>query len=171
MAEATTVRREYETIYILKPDVAREVSEGVAARVTEAIKNAGDVVQIENWGRRRLAYPVLKNKRGLYVYFRYSGVGDLVSEVERTLRLQEAVMKFQTVKLTDETENQPAQTVAFQHIEELDEDEEETLAQSLGLEERSGRSSMSSDDEEAEAGDSDGDSDEGDAATSEEEEE
>ena len=113
----------------------------------------------------------MKNKRGLYVYFRYSGVGDLVSEVERTLRLQEAVMKFQTVKLTDETENQPAQTVAFQHIEELDEDEEETLAQSLGLEERSGRSSMSSDDEEAEAGDSDGDSDEGDAATSEEEEE
>ncbi len=171
MAETTTAKREYETIYILKPDVAREVSEGVAARVTEAIKTAGDIVHIENWGRRRLAYPVLKNKRGLYVYFRYSGVGDLVSEVERTLRLQEAVMKFQTVKLAASAEEQPAQTVAFQHIEELDEDEEETLAQSLGLEERSGRSSMSSDDEETDTREPEGESEEGAAATNEEEEE
>lgn len=169
MAEATSIRREYETIYILKPDVSREVSEGVAARVAEAVKAAGAVTQIENWGRRRLAYPVLKNKRGLYVYFRYTGVGDLVSEVERTLRLQESVLKFQTVKLSGEAETQAAETVAFQHVEELDEDDEETFAQSLGLEERSERSSASS--EEQEPSSEAGTGSEGEAATSEEEEE
>jgi small subunit ribosomal protein S6 len=132
----TIPQREYETIYILRPDAGREITESVATRVSDAIKNAGKLTRVENWGRRRLAHDIGRIKGGIYVYFKYIGGGGLVSEVERTLRLQESVLKFQTVKIGDA----PAQAevndadVKFEHLEQPDEDMGETLAQSLGLE-------------------------------------
>jgi small subunit ribosomal protein S6 len=136
VALPTTLQRQYETIYILRSDAGREVTEAVADRVIDAIKTAGTVTRIENWGRRKLAYSVGREKRGIYVYFEYAGVGDLVSEVERTLRLQESVLKFQTVKL-GETATVEAAEVKFEHVDQLDDGEEdETYAQSLGLEAR-----------------------------------
>jgi small subunit ribosomal protein S6 len=140
LAEVHSVKREYETIYILRPDVGREVTEAVANRVVEAVKTAGTVTQIENWGRRKLAFQVQKHKRGIYVYFKYAGVGDLVSEVERALRLQESVMKFQTVKIGPVAGDVVASEAKFEHIENEGDDQDETLAQTLGLEGRLGRS-------------------------------
>lgn len=132
----TIPEREYETIYILRPDAGREITEGVAARVTDAIKSAGHLTRVENWGRRRLAHDIGRNKGGIYVYFKYVGGGGLVSEVERTLRLQESVMKFQTVKLGEVGERAAvvAEDVKFEHIEPTEEEEIETFAQTLGLE-------------------------------------
>lgn len=136
MALPTTLQRQYETIYILRSSAGRDVSEAVADRVIEAVKTAGSVTRIENWGRRKLAYNVGREKRGIYVYFQYAGVGDLVSEVERTLRLQESVLKFQTVKI-GEVATVEAVDAKFEHIELGDENEEdETYAQTLGLEAR-----------------------------------
>jgi small subunit ribosomal protein S6 len=146
MALPTTLQRQYETIYILRSDAGREVTEAVADRVVEAIKTAGSVTLIENWGRRKLAYNVGREKRGVYVYFQYAGVGDLVSEVERTLRLQEAVLKFQTVKI-GEVASVEAADVKFEHIELTDEvEEDETYAQTLGLEARASSRFEPSDD-------------------------
>lgn len=132
----TIPQREYETIYILRPDAGRELSEAVAGRVSDAIKNAGKLTRIENWGRRRLAHDIGRIKGGVYVYFKYIGGGGLVSEVERTLRLQESVLKFQTVKLGDAPEEPVVneEDLKFEHVEQPDEDEGESLAQSLGLE-------------------------------------
>jgi small subunit ribosomal protein S6 len=90
--------KEYETIYILRSDVDLETAERVQARVGEAIdREHGKLVKVEAWGRRRLAYPVGKQRRGVYVYLKYVGGGGLVAEVERNLKLQEGVMKFMTV--------------------------------------------------------------------------
>jgi small subunit ribosomal protein S6 len=129
-------QREYETIYILRPDAGRELAESVATRVSDAIKSAGKLTGIENWGRRRLAHDIGRIKGGVYVYFKYIGGGGLVSEVERTLRLQESVLKFQTVKIGDASEQVEVNEaeLKFEHIEHPEEDDNETLAQSLGLE-------------------------------------
>src|SRR6185312_13169587 len=62
------------------------------------------VVKVESWGRRRLAYPIGKQRRGVYVYVKYVGGGGLVAEVERNLKLQDAVMKFMTVQTNDEVD-------------------------------------------------------------------
>ncbi len=168
MSQATTPLREYETIYILRPDVTRETTEGLATRIGDVVKDGGAMQRVENWGRRKLAYAVSKHKRGIYVYMKYAGSGDIVTEVERTLNLQESVMKFQTVKLSDEAASADikAEDVEFQHIDEPDDDHEETLAQVLGLEARSHRgSSDDTDDDESDDDDdvSDGadESDEG----------
>lgn len=127
--------REYETIYILKPDAERSATEDIASRLTDVIRQEGVLTGVENWGRRRLAYNMGRQKRGLYVYLKYQGGGSLVNEVERTLRLQELVMKFQTVKIGDvEAQAEADEALKFEHIEHTDEDEDETLAQVLGLE-------------------------------------
>jgi small subunit ribosomal protein S6 len=130
--------REYETIYVLRPDATKETTEGLVARLKDVVSTVGSMRRIENWGRRRLAYDVAKHKRGVYVYIKYTGVGDIVSEVERTLRLQESVLKFQTVKLgaLTETEAAKAEDLEFTHVEPNEDEREESYAQTLGLEGR-----------------------------------
>jgi small subunit ribosomal protein S6 len=98
---------------------------------------------VENWGRRRLAYPVAKQKRGVYVYLKYIGRGGLVSEVERNLRMLDDVLKYQTVKIAEEVPMDvavPAEDVKFEHVEAPPEDAaEDSRARELGLEPREDR--------------------------------
>jgi small subunit ribosomal protein S6 len=97
--------KEYETIYILRSDVDADTAERVQARVVEVIdRGKGKLVKVEGWGRRRLAYPVAKQRRGVYVYVKYVGMGGLVAELERNLKLQDVVLKFQTVKLREDVD-------------------------------------------------------------------
>jgi small subunit ribosomal protein S6 len=94
--------KEYETIYILRSDVDADTAEKVQTRFAEVVdREAGRLVKVEAWGRRKLAYPVAKQKKGVYVYVKYVGKGGLVSEVERNLKLSDAVIKFQTVLLDE----------------------------------------------------------------------
>jgi small subunit ribosomal protein S6 len=137
--------REYETIYILRPTVTKESSEGISARLADAVsREGGTLTRIENWGLRRLAYPVAKQKRGIYVYLKYIGKGGLVSEVERNLRLLDDVLKYQTVKTDDEIAHEgivvAPEDVKFEHVEVPEgEAQEESRARELGLEERQDR--------------------------------
>jgi small subunit ribosomal protein S6 len=98
-----THAREYETIYILRSDVDADTAERVQARVADALeRERGRLVKVEAWGRRKLAYPLGKQRKGVYVYLKYVGGGGLVAEVERNLKLQDAVIKFMTVQTADE---------------------------------------------------------------------
>ena len=133
--------RAYETIYVLRPDVAKEAASKVSTRVQEVVeREGGKLTLVETWGRRQLAYPVKKFKRGVYVYVRYVSGGGLVSELERNLRMLDEVIKFQTVMASDEVDLAALEVdpdhVKFEDIEPPPEDEvEESLERSLGLEE------------------------------------
>jgi small subunit ribosomal protein S6 len=139
---ATTPRvREYETIYILRPDVTRDAQERVATRMTEVLgREKARLTSIENWGRRPLAYPVKKKKRGVYVCLKYLGGGGLVSELERNLGVLDDVMKFQTIQLRDdvdaETVSVSPEDVKFEAVDppQPGEDEGERIEQILGFE-------------------------------------
>src|SRR3954471_17172211 len=97
-ATAPNRAREYETIYILKPDIDADSAEKVGSRIAEVVgRETGRLTKVETWGRRRLAYDIGKQKRGVYVYLKYLGSGRVVSEVERNLRLFDGVIKYQTV--------------------------------------------------------------------------
>ncbi len=132
--------RAYETIYVLRPDVAKEAATKVSHRVQEVVeREGGKLTLVETWGRRQLAYPVKKFKRGVYVYVQYVSGGGLVSELERNLRMLDEVIKFQTVLVSGEFDVAAAvdpERVKFDDIEPPPEDEvEESLERSLGLEE------------------------------------
>lgn len=98
MATSTQHLREYETIYILRPDIDADTADKVAQRVSEVVdREQGRLVKFESWGRRKLAYEVAKQRKGVYVYVKYLGKGGLVHELERNLRLADAVLKHHTV--------------------------------------------------------------------------
>ena len=104
MAESQILKsKEYETIYILRSDVDADTAAKVQARVAEVVgRDSGKLVKVESWGRRKLAYPVAKQKKGVYVYVKYVGRGGVVAELERNLKLQDSVLKFQTVQTQEE---------------------------------------------------------------------
>ncbi len=96
--------RMYETIYIVKPDLADEENKALTAKVNEVVsKMNGDVRKLEDWGVRKLAYPINKINRGRYMYLRADGDSALIAELERRLRLDDRVIRYQTVKLEKET--------------------------------------------------------------------
>lgn len=144
MAETQTAgtgrTREYETIYVLRPDVTRENAERIAGRVEEVVgREQGKLTLVETWGRRQLAYEVQRHRRGVYVYVKYLGGGALVNELERNLRMQDDVLKYQTVLVRGEVEAATVEVkpedVKFEAIEPPAEGEEDdmTLERSLGL--------------------------------------
>ncbi|MBN1653783.1 MAG: 30S ribosomal protein S6 [Deltaproteobacteria bacterium] len=133
--------RAYEMIYILRPGVHPDEADRIAARFSEIVKSrTGKLVNLNNWGRRRLAYPIKKESRGVFVYARFLGYEDLVAELERNLRLIDSVLRYQTILLKprvdmDEITVDPAD-IEFQRLETAEEDEEPQLAQRLGLVEK-----------------------------------
>ena len=79
-AEAQKRAREYETIYVLRQDVDADTADKVASRVAEVVgRDNGTLVKVETWGRRKLAYVVAKQRRGVYYYLKYFGGGAVVS--------------------------------------------------------------------------------------------
>lgn len=148
--------REYETIYVLRPDVAKDNQEKINQRVGEAVtREGGKLTSVENWGRRQLAYAVKKAKRGVYVYVKYVGGGAAVAEVERNLRMLDDVLKYQTVQVRDDVDaasvSVDAEALKFEAVELPGEDEvEDSIERQLGFEggpERS-RDEMGGDEEE-----------------------
>lgn len=131
--------REYETIYVLRQDVDPDSADKVAHRVAEVIgRESGKLVKVETWGRRKLAYVVAKQRRGVYYYLKYLGGGAVVNELERNLRMLDNVLKFQTVLLRDDVVVDSVaidpEEVKFARIEPAPDDEkEESREKALGL--------------------------------------
>ena len=140
MGEAQVLKtKEYETIYILRSDVDADTADKVQGRVAEVVgRDNGKLVKVESWGRRKLAYPVGKQKKGVYVYVKYIGRGGLVQELERNLKLQDTVLKFQTVLTNEEVDAASVtidpEEIKFQRLElPPEEEEKESREKALGL--------------------------------------
>jgi small subunit ribosomal protein S6 len=94
--------RVYELIFILKPDLPEEETTAAIELCKSAITGGGAQIDKEEiWGKRRLAYDVRNYGDGFYVFFQYSieGGAALAKEVERRLRVNDAVIKFMTVRI------------------------------------------------------------------------
>ena len=95
-------KREYETIYILRPDSTSDVIAQVNQKVRGVIEAGGGVLlKIDNWGKRKLAYEVKKQLKGIYLFFSYLGQAGLLEEVERNLRLTDSVIRYYSVKIAE----------------------------------------------------------------------
>jgi small subunit ribosomal protein S6 len=132
--------REYETIYILRPDIDADAAERVGSRLSEVIgRERGRLTKVENWGRRRLAYDIRKSRRGVYMYLKYLGTGRVVNEIERNLRLLDGVIKYQTVLVRNDVEVAEVsitdEDVKFERMElpPLEEERDESRERQLGL--------------------------------------
>ena len=92
--------RAYETIFILDPDIPDEDVDNVVERLTGIVDEFnGEIIKIEKWGRKKLAYKVKKKTKGNYILFNFFGDHKLTSELERILRLDDRVLKYLTVRI------------------------------------------------------------------------
>jgi small subunit ribosomal protein S6 len=99
--------RHYETIYIVNPNLSQEEYQDVLKRYTGLIeKSKGVMIKTEEWGTQRLAYEVKKFDKGTYVLFNYCGGPGITAELERDLKLDDRILKFQTIKIAHEVNPQ-----------------------------------------------------------------
>ncbi|WP_437974357.1 30S ribosomal protein S6 [Sorangium sp. So ce295] len=165
--------REYETIYILRPDIDADGAERIGSRLAEVVgRESGRLTKVETWGRRRLAYDIAKHRRGVYVYLKYLGGGKVVSEIERNLRLSDGVLKYQTVLVRNDVEVEGVtiadEDVKFERLEltPLEDDRDDSRERQLGLIEperridRSSEQAPASDLDDAEEAEAEGAADE-----------
>ena len=169
MRDEPGTSREYETIFILRADTANDGVATVNTRLRGILDSmGGKVLKLDNGGKRKLAYEVRKQLKGIYLYWRYLGTSGLVEELERNLRMLDSVIRYYTVKVdadvvpdarptevTDETWTKASETAADEEeimtgqaqrspfFEDEDDDidtdaEEEALRRAAALEEKSG---------------------------------
>ena len=106
MAEAQKrLVREYETIYLLKADTPDDQVDELKERLRAVVtREGGKVIRFTNQGKRKTAFPIAKNPKAVFMHCLYIGNPGLVSELERNLKMMDAVMKFQSIRLADDVD-------------------------------------------------------------------
>jgi len=110
--------RTYETLVILTPELAGEELTAMIEKLQGVLESQGvEVLKVDNWGTRKLAYLIRKQARGTYVLMIYQAEGEVIAEFERRLRIDDAVLKFQTVYLEDGYQEPVVEPVAEAAVE------------------------------------------------------
>jgi len=97
--------RRYETIFIVDPDISEEERTPLFEKITELMpQQNGLLVELDEWGTKKLAYEIRKRIRGYYVRLDYCGTGALVDEIERLFKIDERILKYMTILLEKNVE-------------------------------------------------------------------
>ena len=93
-------KRTYESVAIINATLEDDQIESTISRMQETITtHGGEILDLDKWGRKRLAYPINKAKSGYYVIFRFNASTDLIATLERNYRLDENVIRYLTIQL------------------------------------------------------------------------
>jgi len=88
------VKRDYELAFILSPEASEEETRAIMDRVEQVVTtHEGQTVKVNQWGRRRLAYPIERHRDGIYVFIDMILTPESVSELERNLKVSEIVLR------------------------------------------------------------------------------
>jgi small subunit ribosomal protein S6 len=91
----------YETVCIVRPDAGDDLIKAVIKKATATIEGGGGrLLKLDEWGRRRLAYTIRKRHEGYYFVMDYESSPEASKEIERQMRLNEDVLRYQTVRVT-----------------------------------------------------------------------
>lgn len=95
--------KHYEMIFIVHPNVPEEETSAVTDKVTNIIdQHKGEVIKLKNWGKKRFTYKIKKCTRGYYFLLYFLGTPVVLAELERTLRYDEKILRYQTIKMGKE---------------------------------------------------------------------
>src|SRR5208282_2131004 len=100
--------RQYELIFICRPDTPEpDVDKIIVSIEQAATEKGGKIEKTEKWGRKRMAYRVQRLREGYYVYMVVRSThGEVVKELERRLKVADAVMKYLTIRVDEELKRQ-----------------------------------------------------------------
>ena len=89
----------YETMYILRPDIAEEEVNKHIEKYNKLLEDmGGKILDSQMRGKRRLAYTIAKNREGIYVQLSHQGDGQHIEKIEKAMRLSEDVIRYMTIK-------------------------------------------------------------------------
>ena len=110
----------YESVLIARQDLGASQVNEIVSSMGEVIKaEGGEVVKVDNWGLKNLAYRIKKNRKGHYVVLNIVAPATAIFEYERRLRLNEDVIRYMTVKVENFKEGLASDSEAFEAQEEL----------------------------------------------------
>jgi len=90
----------YESAVLINAVLEDNQIESLINRIKEFItNNGGQITDFENWGRKRLAYPIEKSKIGYYAIFRFTAPTNIIAKIERFYNLDENILRYLTIKL------------------------------------------------------------------------
>lgn len=91
--------RRYETVFLISPKLTEEETQGIIDQMADVVsKKKGKMVNKEEWGKRRLAYPIQKFDEAFYVLFEYEGKPGIPVELERQFKQADTVIRYLTVR-------------------------------------------------------------------------
>jgi small subunit ribosomal protein S6 len=97
-------KRQYELIYVLRPDAPEDEVTGLHKQVAEIVERMGGTIEkTDQWGRRKLAYEIGHHKEGFYVLEVISGSGELMKEIDRRLKVTEGLLRHLVVRVDEST--------------------------------------------------------------------
>ena len=138
----------YETMYILRPDIAEEEVSNHIEKYNKLLEDmGGKIIDSQMRGKRRLAYTIAKNREGIYVQLSHQGDGQHIEKIERAMRLGEDVIRYMTIKQegplpTPKPKIKPSETPSNQESEKSKNDSSGIVASE---EENSENNSVKSD--------------------------
>ena len=108
----------YESVLIARQDLGASQVSSLVSNLSETLKaNGGEVVRVDNWGLKNLAYRIKKNRKGHYVVLNISAPAAAIAEYERIMRFNEDVIRYMTVKV-DELSNGETSAASEETVEE-----------------------------------------------------
>jgi small subunit ribosomal protein S6 len=111
----------YETIFVLHPELTEEEAETGIQNVVQFLETrGGEIIRVDRAGKRRLAYPVAKQRYGYYSLLHYRVAPEVPAVLERSFRLNERVLRYLTVRYAKEE-----QLIGFTRLADDDGHEEE----------------------------------------------
>lgn len=94
--------RSYEALFVIRPDLEAEQTQAVIDKFTNLItQNGGEVVQVDKWGKKRLAYEVRKFREGYYVLLQFKGTPAVAQELERVFKITDEVIRYMITRLEE----------------------------------------------------------------------
>lgn len=91
----------YESIIIVNPKLNEKQQNEIENKYKKIINKNGNVISIENIGKKRLAYEVKKNKEGIYIEINFTSEASFIAELERQYKIDENVIKFRVIRKED----------------------------------------------------------------------
>lgn len=89
--------RKYETMFIVNPTLSQEETKGLVSKFKAVIEGAGKIEKVDEWGKRRLAYEIDDHKDGYYFLINFEAEQNLITELERSYKLTEGVLRYLTI--------------------------------------------------------------------------
>jgi len=94
--------RKYEIGFIINPEAGEEEVKKIIDSIVEIVQNQeGKIENIDEWGRRKLAFPIQRHNEGIYIFISAEAPGTVFTKVERRLKLNEKVMRFIMLRLDE----------------------------------------------------------------------